>query len=58
MLEVSCFSAYKLSEVLDEPSYPTAESTYSSFNPFSREGSSLDSGLNPTLELTYFNENK
>ena len=60
VLEVSCFSAHKLSDVLDEPSNPIAESEYSSFNPpsSSSEGSSVDSGLNLTLALTCFQRKK
>jgi hypothetical protein len=54
VLEVSCFSAYKLSDVLEEPSNPTAESAYSSFGPTSSsEALSLDFSLNLTLIFTY-----
>lgn len=55
VLEVSCFSAYKLSDVLEEPSNPTAESAYSSFGPTSSssEARSFDFSLNLTLVFTY-----
>ena len=46
---------YKLSDVLEEPSNPTAESAYSSFGPTSSssEARSLDFSLNLTLVFTY-----
>jgi len=55
VLELSGFSAYKLPDVLDDPSKPAAESEYSSLKPdsSSSEGSSLDSGLNLTLGFAY-----
>lgn len=58
MLSISCFSAYRLSEVLDEPSKPVAESAYSSFRPTSSssKGSSLYTSLDLILAFTYFRQ--